>query len=174
MAEIANPDRLVRVAGAILGLCLAVALIVFAGPAGGHGGVLPAAVGFAARQDGALAMSPPAPEPFVRADGLRPGDRAAGTVRMANQTGVPVRARLRAAPSSTALDGVLMVRVLAEGRTLADGTLQSLRSGTRSLRLAPGASAAVRVVAWLPLATETGYEGRRVKVAMIAEEAGGW
>jgi hypothetical protein len=160
-------DRFTRAISAAIGLSLVAALIVAARPAGGHGGVLPASLRFTAGLDGAVAIAPAAPRPLLESGPMRPGSHASGTMTVSNQTGETLAVRLRAKPSSTALDGTAMVRLVSGGRTLVDGTLQALRQGTAAaLRLGPGESARVRVTASIPAEVETGYEGRRVAVAL--------
>lgn len=163
-------DRFTRAIGAAIGLGLVAALIAAARPAGGHGGVLPAALRFTAGLDGAVAIEPAAPKPLLASASMRPGSRAAGTVSVRNQTGEVLAVRLRAEPSSTALDGTAHVRLVTRGRVLFDETLQALRRGSEAVRLAPGAAAPVRVTAWIPAETETGYEGRHVAVELLPVE----
>lgn len=160
-------DRFTRTIGAAIGLGLVAALIVAARPAGGHGGVLPASLRFTAGLDGAVAIEPAPPRPLLESGAMRPGSHASGTMSVRNQTGEALAVRLRAKPSSTALDGTAQVRLLSGGRTLADGALQALRQGSAgALRLRPGAAARVRVLAWIPAEVETGYEGRHVAVEL--------
>jgi hypothetical protein len=160
-------DRFTRAIGAAIGLCLVAALIVAARPAGGHGGVLPASLRFTASLDGAVAAEPAAPKPLLASGPMRPGDRARGGFTLRNQTGGTMAARLRAKPSSTALDGTAQVRLQSRGVVLAEGTLQALRQGTAgAVRLRPGGAARVQVTAWIPTEVETGYEGRNVAVAL--------
>jgi hypothetical protein len=163
-------DRFTRAIGAAIGLGLVAALIVAARPAGGHGGVLPARLTFTAAQDGAVALTP-ANGPLLASGPLRPGGHAEGAVFVRNQTGETMAVKLRALPSSTALDGIATVRLTAAGETLADGTLQALRAGSSgALRLAPGAAARVRLRVSIPADIETGYEGRRVAVQIQPSE----
>ena len=163
-------DMIIRIVAASIGAGVVIALIVMARPAGGHGGVLPASLRFLADQDPEVAVSPAAPRALLDSGPLRPGGLAAGTLRLRNQTGERLAVGLRAEPSSTALDGLVRVRVLARGRVLADTTLQALRQGTPGrMRLAPGAGAAVRVLASLPAEVATGYEGRRVSVQLVPD-----
>lgn len=160
-------DRFTRAIGAAIGLGLVAALIVAARPAGGHGGVLPAELRFTAALDGAVAVEPAAPKPLLVSGPMRPGSHASGTVSVRNETGEGLAVRLRAQPDSTALDGTAHVRLVSRGSVLFDETLQALRQGTTgAIRLAPGAAAAVRVIAWIPAETETGYEGRHVAVEL--------
>jgi hypothetical protein len=162
--------RFTRAIGAAIGLGLVAALIVAARPAGGHGGVLPAELRLTAGLDGAVALEPAAPRPLLDSGPMRPGSRAGGTVSVRNQTGTALAVRLRARPDSTALDGTAHVRLVSRGRVLFDETLQALRQGSEAIRLAPGASAPVRVTAWIPAETETGYEGRHVAVEFVPVE----
>ena len=160
-------DRFTRAIGAAIGLGLVAALIVMARPAGGHGGVLPASLRFTAALDGAVAAQPAAPKPLLASGPMRPGSHARGDFTLRNQTGGTLAVRLRAKPSSTALDGTAQVRLRSRGAELFEGTLQALRQGTaQAVRLRPGGAARVHVVAWIPAGVETGYEGREVAVAL--------
>src|SRR4051794_23901510 len=160
-------DRFTRAIGAAIGLGLVAALIVMARPAGGHGGALPASLRFTAVLDGAVAVEPAAPKPLLASGPMRPGSHASGGVTLRNETGEVLAVRLRAKPSSTALDGTAHVRLVSRGVVLADGTLQALRQGTaEAVRLRPGGAARVRVLAWIPAEVETGYGGRNVAVAL--------
>jgi hypothetical protein len=160
-------DRFTRAIGAAIGLGLVAALIFAARPAGGHGGVLPASLRFTASLDGAVAAEPAAPKPLLASGPMRPGSHAQGDFRLLNQTGEILAVRLRAKPSSTALDGTVQVRLESHGTVLSEGTLQALRQGSATpVRLRPGAAAPVHLVAWIPAEVETGYEGRDVAVAL--------
>jgi len=160
-------DRFTRAIGAAIGLALVAALIVAARPAGGHGGVLPASLRFTATLDGAVAAEPAAPKPLLASGPMRPGSHARGGFTLGNQTGETLAVRLRAQPNSTALDGTAQVRLQSRGTVLFEGTLQALRQGTEeALRLQPGGAAKVHVLAWIPAEVETGYEGRKVAVAL--------
>lgn len=164
-------DRFTRAIGAAIGLGLVAALIFSARPAGGHGGVLPASLRFTASLDGAVAAEPAAPEPLLASGPMRPGSHARGDFTLRNETGETLAVRLRAKPSSTALDGTAQVRLESRGVVLSEGTLQALRQGTtEAIQLAPGATAPVHVVAWIPAEVETGYEGRDVAVALEPTE----
>lgn len=164
-------DRFTRAIGAAIGLGLVAALIVAARPAGGHGGVLPASLRFTATLDGAVAAEPAAPKPLLASGPMRPGSHAQGNFTLRNQTGDTLAVRLRAKPSSTALDGTAQVRLESRGVVLSEGTLQALRQGTaEAVKLGPGAAAPVHVVAWIPAEVETGYEGRDVAVALEPQE----
>jgi hypothetical protein len=160
-------DRFTRAIGAAIGLGLVAALIFAARPAGGHGGVLPASLRFTAALDGAVAAQPAAPKPLLASGQMRPGGHARGAFSLRNETGETLAVRLRARPSSTALDGIAQVRLQSRGVVLSEGTLQALRQGTaEALRLRPGGAARVQVIAWIPAEVETGYEGHDVAVSL--------
>jgi hypothetical protein len=164
-------DRITRIAAVALGAAIVLVVVLLARPAGGHGGVLPASLRVSASQDGALAVSPAPPKPVLEDARLRPGAHAGGELRLRNQTGERLAVRLRAEPTSTALDGILRVRIEAGGESIFDSTLQALREGTEdAIRLGPGRAAAVRVSAWIPATEATGYEGRHVDVLLVPEE----
>jgi hypothetical protein len=166
-------DRITRVLAAALGVAIVVAVVLMARPAGGHGGVMPASLRFAASPDGAIAVAPAAPRSLLEADHLRPGDHVAGALVLRNQTGERLPVALRAEPSSTILDGITRVRIEAGGRNVFDSTLQALREGSDPIRIAPGGTVTARVSAWIPAAEATGYEGRHVDVMLVPEEGPG-
>lgn len=164
-------DRITRIAAVALGAAIVLVVVLLARPAGGHGGILPASLRVAASQDGALVVSPAAPKPVLEDARLRPGAHVGGELRLRNQTGEQLAVRLRAEPSSTALDGILRVRIEAGGKSVFDSTLQALRQGTEdAIRLGPGRAAPLRVSAWIPATEATGYEGRYVDVLLVPEE----
>ena len=165
-------DRIIRIVAAALGAAIVLAIVLLARPAGGHGGVLPASLRLTLSQDGAIAVSPAAPKPLAENARLRPGGHVAGAAVVRNQTGERLAVRLRAQPSSTALDGLALVRISAGAKTIFDSTLQALRQGTSgAIAIAPGAAARVRVLARIPADAATGYEGRHVDVELTPYEA---
>lgn len=94
-------------------------------------------------------------EPRTDHDGLQ------AETSVTNQTGRPVLLGARALPSSRDLDNRLAVSVEAGGRILFRGELGKLRRPTRrSVRLRPGRTVPLTVVAWLPARVRSGYEGR--------------
>jgi hypothetical protein len=166
-------DKLTRVVAVAIGFSLVALLIVMARPAGGHGGVLPASLRFAASQDGAVAIIPAAPKPLLVSGPMRPGSHVAGKMRLRNETGKSLAVGFRAEPSSTALDGIAHVKITSGGKTIADTTLQALRQGSAgAVPLAPGRGASIRVLAWIPADTETGYEGASVDVQLATVDRG--
>jgi hypothetical protein len=159
----------VRVAGALVGVGLALALLLLSRP-GAVGSPLPAAVRVAVAPVGELEVTPAPPRPVFVADALRPGGpRAAGGFRVRNQTAADLVVALEASAGSTALDGLLRVRVEAGGRVLADTTLQGLRARPLRLRLASGEGARLSMRAWLPRDILSGYEGRLAEVLLTPE-----
>jgi hypothetical protein len=166
-------DRISRGLAVALGVAIVVALILAARPAGGHGGVLPASLRFTASQDGAVAITPAAPKALLEDAHLRPGRHAEGEMTLRNQTGGPLALRVRAEPSSTALDGITRVRISTGAEVIFDSTLGALRQGADAFRIGPGRWRGVEVTAWIPAAESTGYEGRRVDVQLALEEDAG-
>jgi hypothetical protein len=173
MGPLGESSRLPRLAGGALGVCLAIAAIVLALPGRGRGGVLPATLDVAVRGGAAIASAPAAPNVVLHAGGLRPGAAGrAGAFELANQAGQGLRVSLRATASSTALDGIVRLRVRAGRRTLADETIGQLRAGgSAPLPIPPGGRRAVRVSAWIPGEVETGYEGRDVRLELLPTPA---
>lgn len=163
-------DRITRALALALGTAIVLVLVLVARPAGGHGGVLPASLRITASQDGAVAIAPAAPKALLEDAHLRPGAHAEGEITLRNQTGAPLALGLRAEQSSTALDGITRVRISAAAKVIFDSTLGALRKGTDAFRIGPGRARSVRVVAWIPVAEATGYEGRRVDVQLAVDE----
>jgi hypothetical protein len=158
-----------RMAGALVGVGLALALLFFSRP-GAAGSPLPAAVRVTVAPMGELEVTPAPPRPVFVADALRPGGPSAtGGFLVRNQTGANLAVALAASANSTALDGLLRLRVEAAGRVLADTTLQGLRARALHLRLASGEGARLRLRAWLPEDILSGYEGRLVEVSLSPE-----
>jgi hypothetical protein len=157
-------DRLVRPAGLLLGVLLAVAALIAWRVPGGEK-TLGAAVNIEALQTGAIGVQPL--HPFVNVPSLLPGRAAGGKVALRNQTGVPMAVRLTALPSTRDLDSLLEVEVSSAGKNLYDGSLAGLRQlGTRPLRLASGESRALGVRVSLPAAARSGYQGRLLDISL--------
>jgi hypothetical protein len=160
-------DRYIRIVAAAIGACLVVALIAVSRPEGGQGGIMPASLRVTAAQDGAVAVTPAAPKALLDAS-LRPGGSADGQLVLRNQTGKRLAVGLRAQPSSTALDGIVAVRVSAGERVLAETTLQGLRAGSEgAVQIEPGRAARIDFSASIAAENETGYEGRHVAVELF-------
>jgi hypothetical protein len=157
------------VAGAVLGIGLALALLLASRP-GAAGSPLPASVRVAVRPSGELEITPPPPRSVLVAESLRPGGRgAAGAFRMRNQTGDDLAIVLKTEADSTAFNGLLRFRVRIGGRLVADTTLEGLRRRPIRLRLGSGQRARVQLEAWLPRDILSGYEGRLVRVSLVAQ-----
>jgi len=167
--------HIARAIGALLGLGLALAIVLVARPSASGAG-LTATVRFSIPLSGELATSPPAPQPVLVADSLRPGEgRTAGGFLLHNQTPRAMTLNFTARPSGTALDGLLQVRLSAAGQTLASGALQGMLHGsTSSLRLPSGATRRLKLEAWMPVNVGDGYEGRLIHVTLIPSNTQGW
>jgi hypothetical protein len=153
--------------GCALGLGLALMIVLVARPSANVAG-LSATVRFTVPLSGELAVTPPAPLPVLVADRLRPGSpRATGRFEVQNQTGKTIGLGFRARPSSTALNGLVRVRLSAAGRLLADTTLQGALRTDGALRLPPGGTRQIELQAWMPLNVGDGYEGRQVDVSLL-------
>jgi hypothetical protein len=167
-----NPSaqrNLARTAGALLGLALAVTLLLVSRP-GAVGAGAPAALSVAIAPVGELEIAPPPPRPLLEARSLRPGGPAAvGALAVRNQTGDSLAVALRAEVDSTALNGLLEVRVRSGGSVLAESSLESLRVRPLQLRLASGERARLNFEAWLPAEVLEGYEGAIVDVTLTPQ-----
>ncbi len=161
--------RRAQLAGAVLGAGIAVATIVMALPAAGHGGVPAARLEASALSTGPVSASAGGPAPFLRAAGLRPAGRArTARLELVNESGARLAVRLRARLSSTALDGLVRLRLRAGRRVVFDATLSELRAaGTRPFWLPREAHRSLQATAWIPGEVETGYEGRVVRLELI-------
>ena len=158
--------NLARLAGALLGVGLAVALLVASRP-GAAISPAPASVRFELAPRGELETTPAPPRPVLVARGLRPaGPRAGAALAIRNQTGEALALALRAKADTTALDGLLRLRLREGARVLADTTLEGLGLRPARLRLGSGQRARLRLEAWLPAEVLSGYEGARVEVSL--------
>lgn len=158
-----------RVAGAAIGVGLALALLVVSRP-GAAGSPLAAAVRVEVASVGELEVRPGPPRAVLVASALRPGGkRATDDFLLRNQTGADLAVDLLTRPDSTALDGLLRVRAWENGRLLADTTLEGLRARPLPLGLASGQRARLRLQVWLPREVLSGYEGRLVEVSLVPE-----
>jgi hypothetical protein len=161
-----------RLAGCLVGVALAAALVLASRPASG-GQAVGADVGFYANQTGELAISPPGPAKFIDASELRPGQSVSGDFSVTNQTGIREAIHLVALPSAHELDASLHVQLSSGGITLEQGTLASLAGpGGRPLVLEPGESAVVTATASLPASAGDEVAAALVDVA-ISFELGG-
>jgi len=141
---------------------VALALIAWHVPQGR--GRLGLDVTFLAAPTGELGVTPTGP--VLRATGLQagaPGPLTTLTVR--NQTPRTLVIRLRARPSSAALDSVLRTRVALDGRPLLDAPLARLRAGAPLFRLAAGRRVKLALGVRLP-AGSVGYGGAILEVPL--------
>jgi hypothetical protein len=159
-----STQRLTRPLGVALGVLLAL-LCLTAWRVPGGARALGADVRIDALQTGAIGVMPL--HPFVRAPSLLPGRSAGGSVTLRNQTGVPLRVRLRALPSTRDLDPLLSVRIESGPLHLYSGTLAGLRTaGTQPLLLGSAQQRTLRVEASLPASARSGYQGRIVDITL--------
>jgi hypothetical protein len=150
------------------GVAIAVALLLGARPSNAVP-ELPARLSCSVKPSGEFEVKPAAPEPLFASKALRPGGaRIATGFEIRNQTGSTLLAGFRAHPSSTALDGLVRIRISVGREQLADTTLQGLRPGTQGmLHLASGESRQVHVEVWIQRATTVGYQGVRERLSLV-------
>jgi hypothetical protein len=153
----------IRTAGIASGLALAALLVLaFRVPASSQ--LLGAGVRITAAAPGEVHV--PRTDAFLRVGKLTPGGKPAqATLPLRNVTRGPVDVRLRARMATHDLDRAVRVELRAGGRTLASGTLASLRRWTRPLRLERAHERTMRVRAWIPAGTQDTV-GRRVAVKL--------
>jgi hypothetical protein len=101
--------------------------------------------------------------PLVTIAGMRAGERSgggSGNATLINPTSETQRIRLRAIPSSHALDRALSVEITVAGRRLYSGSLGGLRGATRaSVDLPSGNGIPLHARVWLA-AGARGWRGR--------------
>lgn len=155
--------------GIALGVVLAGAALAAWRVPGGES-TLGADVRVDAVQTGEIGVSPL--RPFVTAVSLVPGSQAGGSVALRNQTGVPLRVRVRALPSTADLDPLLQVHIGNGSQTLFSGSLGRLRrADSAPIALASGASRRLNVRVSLPAGVRSGYQARIVDVTLQIESA---
>ena len=156
-----------RAVGCVFGLGLAFTVLLVARPSA-SAARMTATVRFAVPLSGELAVTPRAPEHCLIAAGLRPGGApATGRFEAQNQTGETIAVGFRARRSSSALDGLVRVRLSVGGRSLADTTLQGLGRASDTVLIGPGSSRKIKVEAWMPQNVGDGYEGRDIEVSLV-------
>lgn len=163
---------IIRVAGLALGAAASTALLVTAQiprPAG----ALDAALTLTSAPTGELAVEPLGT--VMQSGRLAYGAPAArATLRVRNQTGRAQRVTLRALPQTGELDAGTRIRVTARaGATeLFDGSLGTLRTGSRPVRIEPGGTTQLRITASV-LGGAAGREarGRSDEVALDLSSA---
>jgi hypothetical protein len=97
---------------------------------------------------------------------MKPGESVEGQLSARNITGVPLALRVRALPSIADLDRSLVVHLDADGRSIYNGPLGSLRTATAApVRLASGATSRLHVRAELP-GGAGGWQGRIEKIVL--------
>jgi hypothetical protein len=162
----ANLDRrIASAAGFLAGAALATAGLVGVGvPARAPASGLDLAV--RASQTGELAVAR-AGRPLASRRALRAGSgSAAGSTTIRNQSPVPLFVSVRARSQTPDLDDALAIAVRAGGRTVYRGSVRGLRRGSASWAMPAGGRTALRVRAWLPSRTRSGWEGRQVDLGL--------
>lgn len=158
--------RWARLAGCLVGVACAAALVLASRPASG-GAAVGADIGFYANQTGELAVSPPGPAKFIDSAALRPGQSVSGDFSVTNQTGIRETISLVPLASAHELDSSLLVRLSSGGTTLEQGSLGSLGSAAgRPLVVEPGESAVVTATASLPAGAGDDVAAALVDVAI--------
>jgi hypothetical protein len=157
--------RWARLAGCLVGVACAAALVLASRPASG-GAAVGADVGFYANQTGELAVSPAGPAKFIDERAMRPGQSVSGDFTVTNQTGIRESISLVPLASAHELDSSVRVRLDSRGATLEEGTLGSLAQGGRPLVLDPGGSAVVTATASLHSGAGSGVAAALVDVAV--------
>lgn len=166
-----RPERAVRLASYAAGLALAVAaLVTWQVPA--DAGDPRTRVSFEVALTGELGVAPTGT--IARANDLTadPRRRAlSGGFRVRNQTPAPLALRLRAVPSTPALDKLLVVTLGAGERRLFRGPLGELRSGTGpAVKLPPGEAETISVRARLrTTAEDAGGVAARIRLELPTE-----
>lgn len=154
-----------RLAGALLGAGVALALLLAARPSASFAR-LPASAAFTIPATGELAVTPAPGRPFLLARALTPdGPPARARFEIRNQTGETLVVGFRAMAGARELDGLLRIRLRAGDTTLANTTLQGLRNGSATMRLRSGAARSITLDAWIPDATND-YEGRHADIEL--------
>ena len=154
-----------RLAGALLGAGVALALLLAAKPSASFAR-LPASAGFTVPATGELAVTPAPGRPFLLARALTPeGPPVSARFTVRNQTGAALTIGFRAVAGARQLDGLLRIRLRAGDATLANTTLQGLRNGSATVRLRSGAARSITLDAWIPDGTND-YEGRHADVVL--------
>jgi hypothetical protein len=162
----AASKRLARLIGLLVGCGIAVAVVV-SGRVAESGGTLGARLAMEAKPVDELVVSPSGPQHFLRGH-LTPGaDGARGRVRVRNLGERELSVRVRAAMSSSDLDGKAWVEVRAGRERVFRGRLGTLRRwSTRDFSLGKRRQQELQVRAWLPSSARDGYEARSVDVAL--------
>lgn len=157
-----------RWAGLLAGLGLVVAAFVaWQMPASGH--ALGADVTVIATPHGELVAAPLSPT--LAARGLTPGDARHHSLTLTNITGVPLSVRFRALPSNSDLDRMVELTLSDNGRTVAAGTLASLRQWTAPvLRLPVRAVRRLMLTVRLLKPSEQAGMGARAQTAGMVVE----
>jgi hypothetical protein len=167
-----TPTAIARLVCLTAGAAIAALVLMAARPA--HGvPELPASVSFSVAPTGELEVTPSAQRPVLNAPALSPlGKPASASFIVRNQTAETLLIGFHGHPDTTALDGLVQVRLSSGRQELARTTLQGLRAGSDpSLRLPSGGSRRVRLETWIPRSVSAGYQGIHVHVSLTPTSA---
>jgi hypothetical protein len=160
----ARPNSTVRTAGLATGLALA-ALLVFAFRVPASEQSLGAGIRVQVSLPGELDAER---RHLLATRDLLPVRAAAarGSLELRSITSVPVRVSARLSGGERDLDHLLRIELTAGGKRLAAGSLAELRKPSRPVRLPAGATARLRMRAWLPADVED-FDGRQARATLV-------
>jgi hypothetical protein len=166
----ANTTHLVRFTGFAIGAAIAIA-VVMAGRMPESQAEAPARLTIASQPTTELGLKPAGTE-FL-AGLLRPGEAPArGVLTLDNYTPRPLSVAMRVTSHQRDLDSVVRVRASLGGRQMFSGPLGALRSWTgRPLRVPAKGLHKLEFRAWVPMSTDSGYEGRSVELQLEWKKA---
>ena len=141
-----------RAIGAAIGVAAAAAVLVASHPAQG-GAAVGTEVTAHADMTGELAVSPAAPENFLHAHSLHPGESESGSFSVSNQTGRAQAIHLRAIASDPKLAHLVALTFSHGGRVL----------------LAPGQSERITATATLARAAGTHWQAALIDYAVLLD-----
>jgi hypothetical protein len=166
----ANTTHLVRFTGFAIGAAIAIA-VVMAGRMPASQAEAPARLTIASQPTTELGLKPAGAE-FL-AGPLRPGEAPArGVITLDNFTTRPLAVAMRVTSPQHDLDSVVRLQATLRGRRVFSGPLGALRSWTRGpLRVPAGGLHNLEFRAWVPMSTDSGYEGRSVELQLEWKKA---
>jgi ribosomal protein L21E len=125
-------------------------------------------IDFVANLTGQLVVQPDGK--FLRARGLRNGDRASGRLSLRNITDMPLGVRVRAFSSGRQVDRVLGVSITAGRHRLFQGSLGDLRRWSPgAVRIEAGHAVELRLLVAIPRHARSGFRGRAADVTLEFE-----
>src|SRR5262245_16450838 len=158
--------RVARVAGCLLGIGLAGAVLVASKPAQG-GTAVGAELTMHAELSGELRVSPASPTNFLHARSLRPGESTTGTFQLTNLTGSTLASSPELRSSAHELDQALQVQVTWQGGSTQDTLGRLAGPSAEPILLGPGKTTPVSVRATLPADPPEGWQAALVDVSLV-------